>query len=125
MQFFLCQKSLLLDERLLLDVIIKYDSIQIFGGRYVNENDSAENTSNSRLHYLKLFSNNKLKENFYTNINENLNDLKTINSKTYWKTINKLLKGESPLNDIPPFQDPKNNYCLSYEGKEKADVINK
>jgi hypothetical protein len=29
------------------------------------------------------------------------------------------------LNDIPPIQDPKNNYCLSYEGKEKADVLNK
>jgi hypothetical protein len=29
------------------------------------------------------------------------------------------------MNDIPPIQDPKNNYCLSYEGKEKADVLNK
>jgi hypothetical protein len=27
------------------------------------------------------------------------------------------------MNDIPPIQDPKNNYCLSYEGKEKADVL--
>jgi hypothetical protein len=54
-------------------------------------------------------------------INENLNELKTINSKTYWKTINTLLN----INDIPPIQDPKNNYCLSYEGKEKADVLNK
>jgi hypothetical protein len=67
----------------------------------------------------------QLKEKFYTNINENLNELKTINSKTYWKTINTLLKGESTMNDIPPIQDPKNNYCLSYEGKEKADVLNK
>jgi hypothetical protein len=49
----------------------------------------------------------QLKEKLYTNINENLNELKTINSKTYWKTINTLLKGESPLNDIPPIQDPK------------------
>jgi hypothetical protein len=46
-----------------------------------------------------------------------LNKLKTINSKTYWKTINTLLKGESTSNDIPPIQDPKNIYCLSYEGK--------
>ena len=37
----------------------------------------------------------QLKEKLYTNINENLNELKTINSKTYWKTINTLLKGES------------------------------
>ena len=44
MQFFLCQKSVFLDERLLLDVMIKYGSIQIFGGRYVNETDSTENT---------------------------------------------------------------------------------
>jgi hypothetical protein len=28
------------------------------------------------------------------------------------------------MNDIPPIQDTKNNYCLSYEGKEKADVLN-
>jgi hypothetical protein len=28
-------------------------------------------------------------------------------------------------NDIPPIQDPKNNDCLSYEGKDKADVLNK
>jgi hypothetical protein len=54
-----------------------------------------------------------------------LNELKTINSKTYWKTINTLPKGESTMNDIPPIQDPKNDYCLSYEGKEKADVLNK
>ena len=67
----------------------------------------------------------QLKEKFYTNINENFNELKTINSKTYWKTINTLLKGESTMNDIPPIQDPKHNYCLSYEGKEKADVLNK
>jgi hypothetical protein len=54
----------------------------------------------------------QLKEKCYTNINENLNELKTINSKTYWKTINTLLKGESTMNDIPPIQDPKTNYCL-------------
>jgi hypothetical protein len=42
-----------------------------------------------------------------------------------WKTINTPLKGESTMNDIPPIQDPKHNYCLSYEGKEKADVLNK
>ena len=53
-----------------------------------------------------------------------MNEFKTINSKTYWKTINTLLKGESTMNDIPPIQDTKNNYCLSYEGKEKADVLN-
>jgi hypothetical protein len=67
----------------------------------------------------------QLREKCYTNINENLNELKIIKSKTYWKTINTLLKGESTSNDIPPIQDPKNNYCLSYEGKEKADVLNK
>jgi hypothetical protein len=51
----------------------------------------------------------QLKEKIYTNINENLNELKTINSKTYWKTINTLLKGESTMNDIPPilFKTPK------------------
>jgi hypothetical protein len=44
----------------------------------------------------------QLKEKFYTNVNENFNELKTINSKTYWKIINTLLKGESTMNDIPP-----------------------
>ena len=44
MQFFLCQKSIFLDEGLPLDVIIKYCSIQIFGERYANATDSAQNT---------------------------------------------------------------------------------
>ena len=54
-----------------------------------------------------------------------MNEHKTINSKTYWNTINTILKGESTMNAIPSIQDPKNNYCLSYEGTEKADVLNK
>jgi hypothetical protein len=39
-------------------------------------------------------------------------ELKTINSKTYWKTINTLLKGESTMNYIPPIQDPRKGRCL-------------
>jgi 6-pyruvoyl-tetrahydropterin synthase len=32
------------------------------------------------------------KQRFYDNINEHLDDLKTVNSKMYWKTIHMLLK---------------------------------
>jgi hypothetical protein len=48
----------------------------------------------------KVLFSSTLKEKFYTNINENLNEFKTINNKTYWMTINTLLKGESTMNDV-------------------------
>jgi hypothetical protein len=51
-----------------------------------------------------------------------LNELKTINSKTYWKTINTLLKGESSLKIFLLFKTPQISIaCL----KVKADVLNK
>jgi hypothetical protein len=43
------------------------------------------------------------KEKFYANVNDNLSDLKTVNSKLYYKTINMLLKSELmmyPLSEI-------------------------
>ena len=39
-------------------------------------------------------------EKLYTEINENLKDIKSTNSRLYWKTIKMLLKYESPDNMI-------------------------
>jgi hypothetical protein len=46
------------------------------------------------------------KEKFYANVNDNLSDLKSVNSKLYYKTINMLLKSERPTNDVPPISGP-------------------
>lgn len=43
----------------------------------------------------------------------------------YWKTINMLLKNEQPVNDIPPLQDPNNDFNLSYEATDKSEILNK
>ena len=42
------------------------------------------------------------KEKFYANVNDNLSDLKTVNSKLYYKIISMLLKSERPSNDVTP-----------------------
>jgi hypothetical protein len=42
------------------------------------------------------------KQKFYANVNDNLSDLKTVNSKLYYKIINMLLKSERTTNDVPP-----------------------
>ena len=43
--------------------------------------------------------NKQVKEKFHANVNDNLSDLKAVNSKLYYKTINILLKSERPTND--------------------------
>jgi hypothetical protein len=56
-----------------------------------------------------------------------LSDLKTVNSKLYYKTINMLLKSEHPTNDVPPLRNP-NDIIISnlfYEGVEKCEILNK
>ncbi len=63
------------------------------------------------------------KELFHCNINEDLRELKTTNSKLYWKTINMLMKEESPSNDIPPLLNPRDN-SLIYDDSAKCDVLN-
>ncbi|VDI70325.1 Hypothetical predicted protein [Mytilus galloprovincialis] len=60
----------------------------------------------------------QIKQNFYDNINENLNELKQTNSRVYWKIINSLLKEDRSSNDIPPMQNPSNNYEFSYDAKK-------
>jgi hypothetical protein len=42
------------------------------------------------------------KEKFYANVNDNLSDLKTVNSKLDYKIISMLLKSERPSKDVTP-----------------------
>ena len=46
---------------------------------------------------------------FYANINENLDELKTTDSKMYWKTIHMLIKNERSVNNMPPLRDRDDN----------------
>jgi hypothetical protein len=46
---------------------------------------------------------------------DNLDELKSANGKLYWRTMNMLIKNESPQND----------FKLSYESIEKAEILNK
>ena len=64
------------------------------------------------------------KEKFYTEINGNLIDIKSSNSRLYLKTIKMLLKNESPDNKTPPLHDPWNNMNLVYENEEKCNILN-
>jgi hypothetical protein len=64
------------------------------------------------------------KELFYANINENLDELKTTDSKMYWKTIHMLIKNERSANTMPPLRDRDNNLNLSYDCFDKADILN-
>ena len=90
-----------------------------------------KNESSKELHKRQrnLVNNKKkqAKEKFYANVNDNLSDLKTVNSKLYYKTINMLLKSERPTNDVPPLRNPNDIVTsnLSYEGVEKCEILNK
>ena len=67
------------------------------------------------------------KEKLYANVNDNLSDLKTVNSKLYHKTISRLLKSERPTNDVTPLRNPNDIVTSnsSYEGVEKCEILNK
>ena len=39
--------------------------------------------------------------------------------------MNTLIKNENSSNETPPLSDPDNDYKLSYESIEKAEVLNK
>ena len=64
------------------------------------------------------------KELCYVNITENLDEFKTTDSKMYWKTIHMLVKNERSANTMPPLRDRDNNFNLSYDCFEKADILN-
>ena len=64
------------------------------------------------------------KQRFCDNINENRDDLKTVNSKMYWKTIHMLLKNDRSTNELPPLHDPFNNFNLAYDATQKSNVLN-
>ena len=61
---------------------------------------------------------------FYTEINENLKDIKSSNSRLYWKAIKMLLKNESSDNKTPPLHDPWNNMNLDYGNEETCNILN-
>jgi hypothetical protein len=67
------------------------------------------------------------KEKLYANVNDNLSDVKTVNSKLYYKTINMFLKSERQINDVPPLRNPNVIFTsnLFYEGVEKCEILNK
>ena len=58
-------------------------------------------------------------------MNENLDELKSANGKLYWKTMDMLIKNESSSNETLPLSDPQNDFKLSYESIEKAEILNK
>ncbi|CAG2195441.1 unnamed protein product [Mytilus edulis] len=53
------------------------------------------------------------KKYFFTSINENLDELKVTNCKQYWKTVNMLIKSDTPSHDLPPMTDPDHNFKLA------------
>ena len=60
---------------------------------------------------------------FYANINENLDELNTTDSKMYWKTIHML--NECSANTMPPLRDRANYFNSSYHCFEKAALLNR
>ncbi|CAG2216248.1 unnamed protein product [Mytilus edulis] len=55
------------------------------------------------------------KKYFFTSINENLDELKVTNCKQYWKTVNMLIKSDTPSHDLPPMTDPDHNFKLALQ----------
>lgn len=64
------------------------------------------------------------KEQFFMNINETLSELKTSNSRLYWKTVKMLIKGESPSNNIPPLHNLQDDMKLVFDNADKCNVLN-
>jgi hypothetical protein len=59
-------------------------------------------TSLVGMHVFAILRKKQAKQRFYDNINEHLDDLKTVNSKMYWKTIHMLLKNDRSTNALLP-----------------------
>jgi hypothetical protein len=84
--------------------MIKFGSIRIYGVNRVNATDYGKyflgrkrkqpkkkfKTQRNKFNNLKK----QAKQRFYDNIKEHLDDLKTVNSQMYWKTIHMLLKND-------------------------------
>lgn len=78
-------------------------------------------TQRNRVNHLKR----RAKYRFFENITENLDELKSSNTKMYWKTIHMLLKTDCTRNELPPLRDPQNNNTFFYEPNEKVNILNK
>ena len=114
--------------------MIKFGSIRIYGVNRVNATDYGKYFSGRKRNSQKKiktqrnkFNNLKkqAKQRFCDNINEHLDDLKTVNSKIYWKTIHMLLKNDRSTNELPPLHDPFNYFNLAYDATQKSNVLNK
>ena len=66
------------------------------------------------------------KKKFYANDNDNLSDIKAVNSKLYYKSNNMLLKSERPTNDVPSLRNPNDIVTsnLSSEASRNVRYIN-
>ena len=115
--------------------MIKFGSIRIYGvnrviatdyGKYFFRTKTETAKKNIKTQRNK-FNNLKkqAKQRFCDNINEHLDDLKTVNSKMYWKTIHMLLKNDRSTNELPPLHDPFNYFNLAYDATQKSNVLNK
>ena len=62
----------------------------------------------------------KLKEDYYVNMNDKLNDYKRTDSKNYWKLIRSLIKDENILPEFPPLL---NNGETAFTGENKANIF--
>ena len=100
--------------------MIKFGSTQICGERSALAEQKFKQQRN-KVNNLKK----QAKKAFYCSINDTLDDLKVINSKQYWKTINMLMKSEKLSHEIPPLKNPQQNYNLAYDSFEKSEILNK
>jgi hypothetical protein len=83
---------------------------QLFLGRKRKQPKKIFKTQRNKFNNLKKQS----KQRFYDNINEHLDDHKTVNSEMYWKTIHMLLKNDRSTNELPSLHDPFNNFNLAF-----------
>jgi hypothetical protein len=88
---------------ILRNVLVKFEHAELISS-------SASITFSQSVSVILFYKFNNLKkqakQRFYDNISEHLDDLKTVNSKIYWKTIHMLLKNDRSTNELPPLHDP-------------------
>jgi hypothetical protein len=61
---------------------------------------------------------------YFEKISESLSDLKTTNTKMYWRTIKQLLKEYSPTYILPPICAHENDTVYKFEDQEKTQLLN-
>lgn len=64
------------------------------------------------------------KVNFFVSINESLSELKSTNSRQYWKTIKMLIKGENSTSELPPLRKPDSQRETAFDNNDKSNLLN-